>query len=203
MVYGLNVQPEHGYYVKVEALDGDLSKIDVVDKTPDGGMPFSTFMQDPSTMGRPIKPDFVPTKMQWCDQQRHAIPDFDRAWMLNVSSRAKDLIEDLEPGVHQFLPVDYIDIDGRFIESRWFLVVCNRIDSVDRNHSRLRLEGGWMWTPDGVVDPKLVFNEQQASGYHLWRDKYLIPGPWISDVLAERLQKEAPTGLRLRRAESV
>lgn len=198
MVYGLNIKPEHGYYVGVEALDGDISRIGVVDLTLDGGIIGSAY-----NMGRRVRTDFVPTKMRWCDRQGHAIPDFDAGWLLNVSNRAKDLIESLEPGVHQFLPVDYIDFNRRPLESRWFLIVCNRIDSVDRHHSRLRLEGGWMWTPDGVVDPKLVFNEKQASGYHLWRDKHLISGPFISDVLAERIQKEALTGIRLSRAESV
>ena len=198
MVYGLNVKPEHGYYVGVEALDGDISRIGVVDQTTDRGI------LDPAyALGRPVTTDFVPTKMRWCDRQRHPIPDFDPGLILNVSNRAKNLIEDLEPGVHQFLPVEYFDIDGRFVESRWFLIVCNWIDSVDRNHSRLSLANGIFWVPDGVVDPKLVFNEEQASGYHLWRDKYLISGPFISDVLAERIQKEALTGLRLHRAESV
>ena len=198
MVYGLNVKPEHGYYVGVEPLNGDILRIGVVDQTADEGYVDSAY-----TWGRPVKTDFVPTKMRWCDRQRHPIPDFDAGLMLNVSNRAKNLIDNLEPGVHQFLPVEFFDIDDRFVESRWVLIVCNRIDSVDRNHSRLRLANGLFWVPDGVVDPKLVFNEEQASGYHLWRDKYLISGPFISDVLAERIQKEALTGLRLHRAESV
>ena len=40
MVYGLNVKPAHGYYVEVEALDGNVRRIEVVDPTPDGGLPF-------------------------------------------------------------------------------------------------------------------------------------------------------------------
>ena len=203
MVYGLNVKPEHGYYVKVDLLDGDISRIEVVDQTPDGGVPFVRHLQSAPTMGRPVKTDFVPTKMRWCDRQHHSIPDFDNGYILNVSSRAKDLIENLEPGVHQFLPVDYFDIDDRFIESRWFLIVCNRIDSVDRNHSRMLLVKGMMWSAGNIFNPKLVFNEEQARGYHLWCDKHLTTGPFISDMLADRIQGELLTGLRLHRAESV
>src|SRR5688572_2676914 len=83
MVYGLHVKPEHGYYVKVEALDGDISRVEVVDRTPDGGLPFSTVIESASRMGRPIRTDFVPTKMRWCDRRRHAIPDFDSGLLLN------------------------------------------------------------------------------------------------------------------------
>jgi hypothetical protein len=195
MVYGLSVRPEHGYYVNVDPLNGDISKIEVVDQTSDDGLRFTpTTIQPAFTMGRPVKTDFVPTKMQWGDPHRHSIPDFNSGWILNVSSRAKDLIENLEPGVHQFLPVDYFDIEGEFVESRWFLIVCNRIDGVDRNRSRMRLVKGVLWSPIGVDDPKLVFNEEQVRGYHLWRDKHLTHGPYISDILADRIQREKLTG---------
>jgi hypothetical protein len=204
MVYGLNVKPEHGYYVNVDPLDGDISRIEVVDQTADDGLQFTpTTIQAAFTMGRPIKTNFVPTKMTWDDPHGHSIPDFDSGWILNVSSRAKDLIENLEPGVHQFLPVDYFDTNGRFVESRWFLIVCNRIDSVDRNHSRMHLAKGVLWSPIGVDDPKLVFNEEQARGYHLWRDKHLTHGPFISDILADGIQRERLTGFGGTKADSV
>lgn len=203
MVYGLNVKPEHGYYVKVNPLDGDISRIEVVDQTPDGGLSFINGMRGASTMGRAVKLAFVPTRMQWADRNRHPIPDFASSWILNVSTRAKNLIEEFEPRVHQFLPVDYCNIDGLALESRWFLIVCNRIDSVDRNHSRMRLAKGVMWTSTDVENPKLVFSEEQARGYHLWRDKHLIHGPFISDILADRIQMEGLTGFYGTRADSV
>jgi hypothetical protein len=37
MVYGLNVKPEHGYYVDFDPLDGDVCKIKLLDETPDEG----------------------------------------------------------------------------------------------------------------------------------------------------------------------
>lgn len=203
MVYGLSVKPEHGYYVEVEALDGDISKIEVADQTPDGGLPFLPTIQPAHTMGRPVKPDFVPTRMRWGDRQRHPIPDFDNGLILNVSNRARDVIEGLEPGVHQFLPVEYFDVEGAPIEKRWFLIVGNRIDSVDRDHSRMRLAKGIMWTSNDVDNPRLVFNEQQAAGTHLWQDKHLTSGPYLSDVLADQLQNGGLSGLRLTRAESI
>lgn len=203
MVYGLYVRPEHDYYVKVHPLDGDISRIEVVDQTPDGGSSFVNAARGASTMGRAVKTDFVPTRMRWADPNGHPIPDFNSSYILNVSSRAKDLIENLELGVHQFLSVDYCDIHDRALENRWFLIVCNRIDSVDRNHSRMRLAKGVIWTSIDVDNPKLVFSEEQTRGYHLWRDKHLLAGPFISDILAERIEMERLTGVRPSRAESV
>jgi hypothetical protein len=147
-------------------------------------------------MGRPIKTDFVPSKMQWGDQRGRAIPDFDNGLILNVSSRAKALIEKLEPAVHQFLPVDYFDRTGKFIEARYFLIVCNRLDGVDREHSRMRLVKDMMWSPDGVDNPKLVFNRRQIGNAHLWCDKRLPGGAFVSDEFAGVLKGSGMTGLR-------
>jgi hypothetical protein len=116
---------------------------------------------------------------------------------LNVSERAREFIEGFEPGVHQFLPVDYFDRQERFLERRHFLIVCNRIDSLDRKHSRMRLVKDIMWSPDGVTDPKIVFNRSQCGNAHLWVDKHLMGGPWISDELAEELKGIGLSGLRL------
>ena len=197
MVYGLSVKPVNGYYVEVEALDGDIRKIEVADATPDGGLPFLPHIQPPCSMGRPVKPDHVPTRMRWGDRHGKPVPDFDNGLILNVSQRAKDFIESFEPGVHQFLPVEYVDRQGAFLESRYFLIVCNRLDTVDRRHSRLNLVRGVMWSPDGVPNPKLVFNRAQCAGAHLWKDKHLAQGEFISAEFADAYKRSGLTGLRL------
>lgn len=129
-----------------------------------------------------------------------------------MSRRARDLIEQAEPGTHQFLPVAYFDIDGKLLENRYFLFVGNRIDSVDRNETTLVLANGFMWItaanlvrmkrplPPGA-DPgkptKLVFNKGQIAGKHLWQDKHLSAGPYLSDALASLLRAAGMTGLAL------
>ena len=80
MVYGLNVKPTHGYYVEVDALDGDLSIIEIADKTPDGGLPLNrsyTF-----SAGRSVIPDHMPTKTQWGDRHGHQFRTSTTAWCL-------------------------------------------------------------------------------------------------------------------------
>ncbi len=211
MVYGLNIKPEHGYYVKVEALDGDLKTVTLLDETPDEGL-------NPRgrqfAAGRAVDPTHMPTRMKWCDQQKHPIPDFDNGLVLNVSARAKALIEQFEPDVHQFLPVEYVDIEGDFLENRWFLIVCNRVDTVDREHTQgMLLSGGKMWRPakellrkypeeiplgyDLTKPIKIVFNLERIGSACLWCDKHFTGGEFISSKLANALEQGGFTGLRL------
>lgn len=207
MTYGLSIFPLHDYVVDVEPLDGDIRAIRAVDQSDDGGMGSAG-----AGSGRPVNPEHVPTRMQWLDRRHHAMPDFDRAHLLNVSKRARDLIEAVEPGVHQFLPVTYVDVDGKFLEDRFFLMVGNRLDSIDRKHTTMVLSNGRMWIPaidlvrmnkplppgaDPNVPAKFVFSREQIGGRHLWMDKHMSAGPWLSDELAERLIETGMTGLRL------
>jgi hypothetical protein len=202
MVYGLNVQPEWGYYPKVETLDGDLSKASAI-ITPDGGV---------GTGGFPRETESLPKRVKWMDPNGNPVPDFDQTPRLNVSERAKQLIESLEPGVHQFIPVEYFDKKGKFLENRYWFVVCNRIDSLDREHTTMVLSPGLGWysarnlVAIGVeipphIDPdqpaKLVFNLAQIGDAQLWHDKFLGSGEFISDKLAEAFLAAGITGLRL------
>jgi hypothetical protein len=203
MVYGINFVPEHGYRVDVEPLDGDVRAITVQDETPDGGLPFLPTIQRSHEMGRPVNTDHIPTKMEWRDSQRHGVPDFDNAFIPNFSTRARAIIEEFEPNIHQFIPVKFLDKKGTFLEDRWFLIVCNRIDSVDRKNTRMELVKGMMWDRGSFTDPKLVFNEGQAAGFHLWRDKHLLYGPYVSNELAAALTEANLTGAKMVRMESV
>jgi hypothetical protein len=117
--------------------------------------------------------------MLWGDRQPDPIPDFDNGLVLNVSDAARDLIEAFEPNVHQFLPVDYFDRDGVLLERRNFLIVGNRLDSLDRAHETM------------------VFSSERIGDAHLWRDKHLRGGPFLSDALAAAIEALGLTGLRL------
>lgn len=209
MVYGLNIVPEHGYHVKVEMVDGNPSAIRAIDQEPDGGVKFQGF-----SSGRRCHLEHFPTKMRWLDRQGHTIPDFDNAHLINVSERAKDLIERVEPGVHQFVPVDYVDANDNFLEKRYFWVVGNRIDSIDRERTTMILRNGRSWSPvfdiatfepellppgiDPNTESRLVFNLGQIGNTHAWRDKHLNGGGvWLSTALAEASKAIPLTGLEL------
>ncbi|MEM7701827.1 MAG: DUF1629 domain-containing protein [Pseudomonadota bacterium] len=212
MVYGLNVKPLHGYYIESKPLDGNFKDAALLDDSADEGLNprGRTF-----TAGRPIDGVGLPTRMQVLDQKKNALGDFDASTLLNVSGRAKALIEEFEPDRHQFFPVEFIDIDGEHLEDRWFFIVCNRLDSVHRD----RVEGMllWrdrVWTPiqdflrdmpdeipagyDTDQPTKLVFSLAQIGEAKVWRDKHFsAEAAYLSSDLTEAIERHDLTGLRL------
>jgi hypothetical protein len=202
MVYGLNVKPEWGYYPKVEALEGDVAKATAI-ITPDDGVGTGGFPKDPTNL---------PKRVKWMDPNGNPVPDFDQTPMLNVSERVKQLVETFEPSVHQFVPVEYIDKNERFLENRYWFVVCNRIDSLDRERTTMLFVPGQGWMsplvakklgmdiPDNInpdLPANLVFNLGQIGDTHLWHDKFLGTGAFLSDEMAKALLSAGVTGLRL------
>jgi hypothetical protein len=210
MVYALGTKSEHGFIVNVDMLDGNPAAIRSIDEEPDGGVAFKGF-----TSGRRCHVDKgFPTKMRWMGPLNPPIPDFNQSTLLNVSERAKAFIESIEPGVHQFVPVNYVDKQDRFVETRYFWVICNRIDSVDREHTTFILRKGKMWRsiyhiaqfdlellPVGV-DPKaksiFVYNLAQIGAAQVWRDKHLDGGFILTSTrFAHALQQSGLTGFQL------
>lgn len=209
MVYGLNIVPENGYIVNVELVDGNPSAIRAIDQEPDGGVSYEGVLS-----GRRCHADHFPMKVRWLDRQRRPIPDFDRGEILNVSERAKEIIERFEPGVHQFVPVDYVDARDAFLERRYCWVICNRIDSIDREHTTFVLDGRvWALASDLVrwgeadkipahIDPntpgRFVFSLSKMGGAHAWRDKHMNSGTvWLSRALGDAFKDAGLTGIRL------
>lgn len=208
MAYGLYVYPAWGYYPKVEPLDGFDGPISALNPVNDGGVGWSG-----RTGGVAVDGAHFPKHVRWADPNGNPAPDFDQTPCLNVSERARRVIEEMEPGVHQFFPVEYVDAKGAFLENRHWLVVGNRIDAMDRQHTNMVLRDGVVWRPADYIasrgepvpahiDPtepaRLVFSLKAIGSVHLWVDKHLDgPSTWLSDALAERFTAEKLTGLRL------
>lgn len=208
MVYGLDVYPTQGHYIGYECLDGDLERVMLLDPTPDeGGKP--TVIGS----GRALSSDHVPTRVKWLDRKRLPMGDLSGGPLLNVSARAKALVESLEPNRHQFMPVEFLDIQGGHLEDRWFMVVCNRLDTVDRENVRgFLLWRGRKWYPisdylrsmpdeipigyDVDQPSELVFNKTQIGDAHLWVDRHLTGGILVSDEFDRAYVAGALTGRR-------
>lgn len=63
-----------------------------------------------------------------------------------VSARARDLIERLEPDMHQFEPVVFVDYDRKKLADMFVFFVCQRLDTVDREHTNMILSPHY-WRP--------------------------------------------------------
>jgi hypothetical protein len=161
----------------------------------------------------------VPTRIEW--QENAPVPDIDtQHGMIVVPERFREIVEQFEPRAHQFLPVTYVDRKGNGLAERYYFVACNRIDSVDREHSTMILYKG-MWIPaadlvrlnrmneipagfDVSAKPKIVFNNAKVGNRHAWSDMFLpLSGPKLADELAEALIEEKFAGALIPKAEAV
>ncbi|MDP3194778.1 MAG: hypothetical protein Q8M85_05890 [Tabrizicola sp.] len=108
-----------------------------------------------------------------------------------VSDGVRDMIEALEPAVHQFLPVE---VTGRdYVARRHILIVCNRLDTLHPTLTFPRNERGFY---DGVIGkPHAIVHRANAiAGYHLWHEKY-AQGLFASDELVGRMLVTETSGL--------
>ena len=147
MAYHLTIVPEGGHYPMVDW----------------GGEPVGSPALHPqedqerisaSTRGVPVTGSGFPERVHWLEKKDNPPPDFDKTPYWTVSDRARQVIERLEPGVHQFFPVEYVDSEGEHIENRFWFVVCNRLDAVDRGHSNMVLYRNVRW-----IAPHLAASE--------------------------------------------
>jgi hypothetical protein len=194
MVYYLGYKCPWEKFPSMEFVDGDPFQVTLVDTSIEAIVATAGSRQH-ATLGYRINPEHVPTVLKW--KSRHSIPDFEGPQgFLCVSSKLKAIIEQFEPGVHQFFPLKVVNKAGEHIADHWLWVVCNRIDSVDREHTTFVMDaGGWrnnyfqgdkrIW----LDKPELIFSKAQTEGYHFWRDKHLLStGIFCSDEAAEMLQ---------------
>ena len=205
MAYHLTIVPEGRHYPMVDW----------------GGEPVGSPALDPqndweqisaSMKGVPVDGSKFPKRVRWLERRDNPPPDFDKTPYWTVSDRARQIIERLEPCVHQFFPVEYVDSDGEHIENRHWFIVCNRLDAVDRKHSNMVLYRNVRWiaphlaasegiefTDNASVErpPLIVFNREAIGDKKFWRDRHLSGGPWLSDDAAAEINAERLTGVRL------
>jgi hypothetical protein len=169
--------------------------------------------------GYALDPASLPKRILWASG-KDAIPDV-LPWFA-VSPRFRDLVEQFEPGVHQFVPVEiYKARDGSPVATYYWFIVCQRLDSVDREHTSFLWKapkdepGAGHWTRH-VIDrvtldmteipnAKLVFNNKQAANHHIWHDPHLLNfgNGLCSDAFAEAAISANFTGLSAAPRESV
>ena len=109
-----------------------------------------------------------------------------------VSDLVRDMVEELEPGVHQFLPAEITAKGRERPEKRyWFLHICNRVDAIDPDKSVLRVDdkGRYHWDrlPAGE-QARMVLRKEVIAGKCLWIDRRWLPrGVFMSDELFDFL----------------
>jgi hypothetical protein len=189
-----------------QEMDGDFAQVFVNDPTPDGGGRISRVTYH---VGRPIIVDQnIPTKL------RRGGPNIKRAKLLDVNRYSgsldlvnqtfKDIVEEFEPGVHQFFPMDYFDAKGEEkIGEGYLMIICQRLDTL---HDTLcippRNDRGFVdrrnpayADRDESLD-RVVFSKEKIKGHHMWHDKFHGRSNLFSNALAERLIAANLSGLK-------
>jgi hypothetical protein len=198
MIYYLSCDEGEVYSYGMRALDGDLKKIKPVDMTQDGGIEILAIC---GKYGRALEGTHVPTRIQ-LEGPKRELTDLRDGFGTFVDQKFKTEVEKLEPGVHQFFPVEFVWEDGSHAADRLWFVPCNRLDSVDRNQTTFEFRG--VWYLDGDQTKKLVFNRSQIGNRHAWMDKFISgqSGIWISEALKRGLEAAGVTGMSLRSYEA-
>lgn len=116
-----------GYAIYFEPIDGDLKKVRLVDETVDyGSSPIPRV--DYFVSGRPVETSHLPLRvsLSYSDSARVKrenvnLPDYAVAHLANlVSDKFRALVEQLDPGVHQFVPVNIEWKNGEVDERPYF-----------------------------------------------------------------------------------
>ena len=157
MVYRMGKTPEMGQYPDCNFVDGDCLNIHLEE-------PLTAEMRSAAAgnkgrlfdIGYPVEAKNVPTVWKWASAK--PIPDYyTPEGFPCVSPRMKDIIERFEPGVHQFFPLKVLNKRHEQIAEHYLWVVCNRIDSVDREHTNLVFRNNVRWRSDGIENSKASF----------------------------------------------
>lgn len=124
------------------------------------------------------------------------VPDFRQTgdiWF--VSERFRDLVEELEPGLHGFHPLPHVRKDGTPVEGRYFIFDDREpVDAIVEEASP-----GVNWEPlmvhEGVflsmTNPgQITFRRSLVGHRHVWRGRtYLKSLYFFSDPLAEQVER--------------
>jgi hypothetical protein len=137
----------------------------------------------------------------------------------SVCEEARDLIEALEPGVHEFFPLYVIPknpekillrMDGTPLIQPYFLInIQTRLDAVCIEKSDVVVVKGarcdfvnprqYMHLVEGITLLKSVI-----AGHHLWQGGFHFTGyMFCSDMLAERIQKLRWKNIRLEHVDEI
>ena len=144
----------------------------------------------------------MPTRAK-IDGPKRKLTDLRSEFALLVDAKFRAEVETLEPGVHQFFPIELVWKDGSHAADRFWFVPCNRLDSVDRAKTTIIFRSFWYF--DNDPSKKLVFSRAQIGDHHAWIDKFIIPsgGVWISNLLKQRLESAGVTGMCLAPCDEV
>ena len=183
----------------IRPLDGDLRLVRLIDPTQDDGWIFNGVAS--YDVGRAVYPDHMPTRARREGAGLNIYPKRDFHHMMGepiMSAAARDLIEEMEPGMHQFFPVEVtIGKDDAPYGTYYKFVLGSRIDTLARDLSGPYNARG-MCKGFGDPEGRVVLDTARIGGHHLWTEMFVSRPGWIwgSDAMVARLRASGLSGMK-------
>jgi Immunity protein family (Imm11) len=144
-----------------------------------------------------VRPEWVPRSVLQATYEPESFPcaEFNPDWSYVtggppcVSQLVREIIEGLEPDVHQLFPVDMLAEDGSLREPRRYLLnVCSVVEGIIGGHYTRRSNGEPLFHP-GALHP-MAIRKSRVSKLHMWLDRRAPPSAiFVSDAFYRKLEE--------------
>ena len=116
-------------------------------------------------------------------------------YMFYISPKLKEIIEDIEPDVHQIIPLE-LKLHGSKVTPFYFMNVCQRISAIaeDHTHPPLRMGRRMRYRRGNDGNDVLAFSKDAIAGKHLWAEMHW-KGIWMSDALHDACREAKLSGV--------
>ena len=134
--------------------------------------------------------------------RKRKLPDYIDGYLAQIcSDRFRALVEEFEPGIHQFEPVEVVWKDGTTTQFSWF-VPCQRLDTLklDMLHPPVMKSGYWFPFDSNrkhVEDAYIVFDKEHIGDHHIWCDLRMEGYICVSDKFHDAVREAKLTGIRM------
>ena len=118
-----------------------------------------------------------------------------------IPQRVIDVIEQFEPGVHRYWPLDITFKDGSKSKPYWMLNITQQLDTISREHStvgEIKYSSGMssIGFRDDLPEKRLVCLKEKIGTHHLWCEyRFDLHATFITDELAEAFREIGVEGL--------
>lgn len=207
MVYLLYAQALGHLNDYFDLLDGDIRKVKNEDLSVDVGInppnEVHTFR-----CGRRVKTDFLPTKVRPKGRKR-TLPDYCIIQRGQICSKAfRDVVDWLEPKVHQFEPVELSWKDGSLAPQYYWFTPCQRLQTLYREMLKPPInDHSGTWSDfdaefNQVQNPRLVYRRELVGEHHVWCDAHMNGYICVSGRFHDAATATGLTGLRMNEQET-
>lgn len=146
----------------------------------------------------------IPRTLLVSRMERRDLPDI-LGWVMGpwiVSPRLKNKIEELEPGVHEFIPLHVMhEDDGRDFGTYYLILLTQALDAVDFDNTDFAMGRGRAAAKSSAYfmtfewGGQCTLKEEACQGHHLWRGADGMRLRYFcSDELGEYVQRNGLLG---------